>query len=369
MKGRVVFIDYLRAVACFMVMMVHVTENFYIMDYAAGDNMIRIADDANRFWIAFWNGGIARTCVPLFMIASAFLLVPMRPGTTMLQFYKNRFLRIGPPTLIFLLIYSVVPVFFGYFGWNDAGRYLMRLPLNFPDMAGHMWFMYPLISLYLIIPIVSPWLEKASAKEELVFLGLFALSTLIPFIHKLTPNTYIWGECWWNNFHMLWYCSGYLGYLVMAHYIRFHMKWDRRRRMVVGAACFILGSAYTAWSHLSMTSADQPLSLPLIEYAWEFCTPNVLLASFGAFTLFTCIQKNETPKLVSDISRLSFGMYLIHIFFVIPITGFFVNGNPAEPIIPVWAAIPTATFISYVCCYLTCKLLSYIPGSKYIIGA
>lgn len=231
MKGRVVFIDYLRAVACFMVMMVHVTENFYIMDYAAGENMVRIADDANRFWIALWNGGIARTCVPLFMIASAFLLVPMKPGTTMLQFYKSRFLRIGPPTLIFLLIYSVVPVLFGYFGWNDAGRYLMRLPLNFPDMAGHMWFMYPLISLYLIIPIVSPWLEKASAKEELVFLGFFALSTLMPFIHKLTPNTYIWGECWWNNFHMLWYCSGYLGYLVMAHYIRFHMKWEVRKRL------------------------------------------------------------------------------------------------------------------------------------------
>ena len=105
MKERIVFIDYLRAVACFMVMMVHVTENFYIMDPAAGENMVRIADDANRFWIAFWNGGIARTCVPLFMIASAFLLVPMKPETTMLQFYKSRLLRIGPPTLIFLLIY------------------------------------------------------------------------------------------------------------------------------------------------------------------------------------------------------------------------------------------------------------------------
>ena len=74
MKNHIVFIDYLRAVACFMVMMVHVTENFYIPDPSAGENMIRIADEANRFWIAFWNGGIARTCVPLFMIASAFLL-------------------------------------------------------------------------------------------------------------------------------------------------------------------------------------------------------------------------------------------------------------------------------------------------------
>ena len=103
MNKHVVFIDYLRAIACFMVMMVHVTENFYIP--ATGEDMIRMADEANRFWIAFWNGGIARTCVPLFMIASAFLLVPMKPGTTMLGFYKKRFLRIGPPMLIFMVIY------------------------------------------------------------------------------------------------------------------------------------------------------------------------------------------------------------------------------------------------------------------------
>lgn len=369
MKNHIVFIDYLRAVACFMVMMVHVTENFYMPDPSAGENMIRIADEANRFWIAFWNGGIARTCVPLFMIASAFLLVPVKEGTTMLQFYKKRFLRIGPPMLVFLAIYSIVPVFLGYFGWGESFNYLKRLPLNFPDMAGHMWFMYPLISIYLIIPIVSPWLERASAKDERVFLGLFALSTFMPFIHKLTPNAYIWGECWWNNYHMLWYCSGYLGYLVMAHYIRFHLNWERRRKLLFGSLCFVLGSAYTAWSHWSMTSVGEPLSLPLIEYAWEFCTPNVLLASFGAFTLFTCIERPSTPRLVADIGRLSFGMYLIHIFFVIPISQYFINGNPAEPLLPVWLAIPAATLASYILCYLACKLISFIPGSRYIIGA
>jgi surface polysaccharide O-acyltransferase-like enzyme len=369
MKKHIVFIDYLRAVACFMVMMVHVTENFYIPDTAAGDNMIRIADEANRFWIAFWNGGIARTCVPLFMIASAFLLVPLKPGTTMLGFYRNRFLRIGPPMLIFLVIYAVLPVFMGYFGWSEAGFFLRRIPLNFPDMAGHLWFMYPLISLYLIIPVVSPWLEKASAKDEGVFLGLFALSTFIPFIHKLTPHSYVWGECWWNNFHMLWYCSGYLGYLVMAHFIRFHLKWDRGRKLALGSLCFVLGSAYTAWSHWSMTSVGEPLSLPFIEYAWEFCTPNVLLASFGAFVLFTCIERPSTPRLVADISRLSFGMYLIHIFILIPVSQFFINGNPAQPLLPVWLAIPAATLTSYILCYAACKLISFIPGSRYIIGA
>lgn len=370
MKGvRVVFIDYLRVVACFLVMMVHVTENFYIPDTSGvGENMIRIADDTNRFWIAFWNGGIARTCVPLFMIASAFLLVPIQQGVTMMEFYKKRFLRILPPMIVFMILYSLLPSLWGAFSWEQSWAYIKALPLNFPDYAYHLWFMYPLISLYLIIPIVSPWLERSSEKDERIFLFLFALSTLMPFIHKLTPYGYIFGECWWNNYHMFWYCSGYLGYLVMAHYIRVHLHWSIKRRLWIGGVCILAGSAYTVWSHLCMTVADMPLSLSLIEYAWEFCTPNVLLASFGAFTLFTCIRQKKTPRLVADISKLSFGMYLVHVFFVGPITQYIINGNPVAPLIPVWIAIPTATFLCYVCCYVACKILSCLPYSKYIIG-
>lgn len=368
-EERLVFIDYLRVIACFMVMMVHAAENLYI-PYLSGneENLVTIASDTNRFWIAFWNGGIARTCVPLFMIASAFLLVPVKQGVTMTAFYKRRFLRIIPPTAAFLVLYAVIPPLYGAFCWEQAWTYLKQIPFNFPDNAGHLWFMYPLISLYIIIPIVSPWLEKASAKDERLFLFFFTLSTFMPFLHKLVPIRYLFGECWWNNYHAMWYCSGYLGYLVMAHYIRFHIDWSIRKRIVIGAICFVAGSTYTMWSHFSMTATGTPLSLPLIEYAWEFCTPNVLLASFGAFTLLTCIKSTHTPRLVGDISRLSFGMYLMHMFFIVPITQWLIDGDTANPLVPAWAIIPCAAFLCYVCCYLVSKAISYLPGSKYIIG-
>lgn len=368
-KERLAFIDYIRVVACFLVMMVHVTENFYIPDTSGvGENMIRIADDSNRFWIAFWNGGIARICVALFMIVSAFLLVPMKEGVGMAQFYKKRFLRIFPPMLFFMVLYSILPAIWGDFSWEQSWKFLKGIPLNFPEYAYHLWFMYPLISLYLFIPIISPWLEKASAKDERIFLFIFALSTLMPFIHKLTPYTYIFGECWWNGFHMFWYFSGYIGYLVMAHYIHKHIDWSTSKRMLIGSTCFVIGSAYTFWSHFSMTSADTPLSLPLIEYAWEFCTPNVLLASFGAFILFTCIKQAKAPRLITDISKLSFGMYLMHVFLVAPITQYIIHGNPAEPLVTVWIAIPVATSLCYVSCYAICKIVSFLPFSKYLIG-
>ncbi len=368
-KERLVFIDYIRVIACFAVMIVHVCENFYIPQPAeVGENMVTLANDATRFWVAFWNGSVSRTCVPLFMIVSAFLLVPMKPGVTMNQFYKKRLIRILPPMIVFMVLYALLPPLWGEFSWKQAGQYLVRLPLNFPDNAYHLWFMYPLISLYLIIPVVSPWLEKSSAKDERVFLGLFALSTFMPIIHALTPFQYVFGECWWNNFHMLWYCSGYLGYLVMAHYIRFHLRWSQKKRLIIGSVCFFLGSTYTGWSHYSQTVAGEPLNLSVIEYAWSFCTPNVLLASFGAFTLFTCIRQTKAPRIITDISKLSFGMYLLHVFFVGPIAQYFVNGDGFHPIIPVWIAIPVASVLCYICCYVTSKIISYLPGGKYIIG-
>lgn len=60
MKNRIVFIDYIRVIACFMVMMVHVTEMFYVFDTGgAGENLVYITTDANRFWMAFWNGAVS----------------------------------------------------------------------------------------------------------------------------------------------------------------------------------------------------------------------------------------------------------------------------------------------------------------------
>ena len=366
--GRIAFIDYIRVIACFLVMLVHASENFYGADSSGlAGNMSMLANEANRFWVAFYDGFVARTCVPLFMIVLAFLLVPMKNGVTMGEFYRKRFTRILPPMLVFMVLYTFLPLLWGGMQWEQSLADLKRLPFNFPSMAGHLWFMYPLISLYLIIPVVSPWLERASAKDERIFIGIFIVSTFIPWIHRfITPE--LWGECFWNGFTMLWYCSGYLGYLVMAHYIRFHLDWDKAKRLRVGALCFLVGAAFTGWSFYLKGVPGQLIETPELEWSWAFCTPNVLLASFGAFLLFTCITRKEAPAIVTGLSKLSFGMYLMHMFFLGPIAKVFVAGNAAQPLIPVWAAIPVIAILSFICCAIASWLISKIPGSKWVIG-
>lgn len=369
MKDRIVFVDYIRVIACFLVMLVHASENFYGADSSglAGPASM-LANEANRFWVSFYDGALGRVAVPLFMIVSAFLLVPVRQGITMGQFYRKRFMRILPPFFCFMVLYTFLPLAWGGMSWNQSMADLKMLPFNFPSMAGHLWFMYPLISLYLIIPVVSPWLERATAKDERIFLGLFVLSTFTPWIHRFV-SAEIWGECFWNGFSALWYCSGYLGYLVLAHYIRYHLDWSREKKLKVGSVCFVIGAAFTGWSFWIKGVPGQLIETPMLEWAWEFCTPNVLLATFGLFLMFTCIQQTKAPAMITGISKLSFGMYLMHMFFLAPIASFFVNGNQAEPLIPVALVIPVIAILTFICCAVTSKLISLIPGSKYVIGA
>ena len=100
-SNRIVFIDYVRVIACFLVMLVHASENFYCI--SADTTML--ANESNRFWVAFYDGALGRMSVPLFMVVSAFLLVPVKPNVSMSDFYKHRFKRIIPPLVFFMLIH------------------------------------------------------------------------------------------------------------------------------------------------------------------------------------------------------------------------------------------------------------------------
>ena len=360
-KERVVFVDFIRAAACFMVILVHSSEHFYGgVDSPLAGPVSFLANEGNRLCVSFYDG-FCRMSVPLFMIVSAYLLAPMKEEMTSWQFYRRRLLRVGPPMLLFLILYSVLPLLWGGVDTATAMRDLSRVPLNFPDGGGHLWFMYPLLSLYLFIPIISPWLRKATKQEELFFIALFAVSTCLPYLNRWFGD--MWGECFWNSFNLLYYFAGYLGYLVLAHYIRVHLDWSRTKRVAVGLPCLLIGAAVTIFSFYIQAVPGQNIETPVLEVGWAFCTINVLCETFGAFLLFSCISLPKTPRLVNDLSHMSFGMYLVHIFWLN------LWAAVLMPLLPTVAAIPAMAVITYICSYVSVKLLSFIPGAKYFIGA
>lgn len=354
---RITFLDYTRAIACFLVMLVHASECYYIFS----DTETMLADESSRLWVSIYDG-FSRMSVPLFMIVSAFLLVPIKEGESAFTFYRKRFVRILPPFFLFMILYAVLPVAWGQIDTTTALEQLVYIPLNFPMTAGHLWFIFPLIGLYLFIPVISPWLRKVGRREEKFFIILFLISTCMPYLNFFVGE--VWGQCLWNSYHTLWYFSGYLGYLVLAHYIHRHLTWGTRRRIVIGSIAMTIGAVITILSFYIQTPAGTVVYTPTAELGWSFCTINCVLLTAGAFLLFTCIRQTKAPRIVTELSNLSYGMYLMHIFWL----GFWVGILKTDMQLPTVAAIPAIAVTTFLSCFLTAKVISYLPGGSWVLG-
>lgn len=65
-----------------------------------------------------------------------------------------------------------------------------------------------------------------------------------------------------------------------------------------------------------------------------------------------------------ELSKLSFGMFLMHIFWL----GLWVDVYKNALCLPTALAIPAIAATTFASCALTTKLISLMPGSKWVIG-
>lgn len=80
-------IELIRVIACCLVLIGHCCERYYVTNYFIGG----LDNPDIEMWRAeaFWAGiicTVCRTSVPLFVMVSGFLLLPMKEGTTTLGF-------------------------------------------------------------------------------------------------------------------------------------------------------------------------------------------------------------------------------------------------------------------------------------------
>ena len=167
-KQREIWLDWLRVTACFLVMATHSCEPFYL----GGEGSL-ILTKSDALWVSFLNV-LPRACVALFVVASSYLQFPLHYSTG--EFFKRRAKRILIPFLVWSVVYALV--------WGEPVQNFKDLLLNFNYAAGHLWFVYMLIGLYLIMPLLSPWAEKVGKRELQVYLGIWLFTTLIPLIRQ-----------------------------------------------------------------------------------------------------------------------------------------------------------------------------------------
>lgn len=367
--SRIQFLDWLRFIACFMVILVHSIEPFYL----GGPDGTFIASRSDAFWVTVVNSAL-RPAVPLFVLASSYLLFPLKTDTV--TFFKRRFSRVMVPFLLWSLLYAVVPMI-GSGGEIDIVSNLKTLIFNFMMHSGHLWFVYMLIGVYLLMPLLSPWIEKVSRKEERAFLCVWAFTTVLPLLRPvaqtLTGSSDMWGECPWNGFGAFYYVSGFIGFLVLGHYFKKYVEeisWART--IAIALPFWLAGYAVTAggfWYEM-LKEPGFPLSAPYqtavdMEWTWNFTTFGVMMQTVAYFFLIRKINASGWvyDRIILPVSKLSYGIYLMHIFVLIPVFAWVNSWG-----IPTLAVMLLSAAITYVICIVIARLLSFLPKSKYIVG-
>ena len=364
--GRVVFLDYLRLIACFMVILVHCIEPFYL-----GGEGTLIKDVSDAVWCTVLDSAL-RAAVPLFVIASSYLLFPLKYDTA--TFFRKRFVRVCIPLVIWSLLYALIP-YYGSAEGFDRDANLGRLLLNFNPHSGHLWFIYMLLGVYLAMPLLSPWAEKVSKRGEELFLGIWAFTTLIPFLRQaaaaVTGSPELWGEANWNEYGIFQYVSGFIGYMVLGHYFRKYvpeMSW--KKTLAVAVPLWIGGYALIAgWFWMTMPRdfpVEGPVSIAVkMETSWQFCSTGVAMTSVAYFMLIrklTC-SGSFYRKAVLPGAGISYGVYLMHMFVLV----FF------HQTVTAWGlGTPLHIFVTAVLtffsCFILARVLSLVPGSRYLLG-
>lgn len=384
---REIWIDWMRVAACFMVILVHSTEPFYL----GGDGSL-ILNQADAFWSSFFDSFV-RACVPLFVVASSYLQFPLHYSAG--EFFRRRTVRVLIPFVVWLLVYAFV--------WGEPASNLKSLLLNFNYSAGHLWFVYMLIGVYLIMPLLSPWAEKVGKKELQVYLGIWLFTTFIPLIRDWVSSDPLafaygptgiprqalyplWGEASWNGYGLFYYMSGFIGYLLLGLYFRKfvgELSWSKTLGIAIPA--WLGGFAITFGGFLRRIYETSGGNFPaegIINDAvyWEttWCndTIGVALMTVAWILLFRKIRNEGGfyKKVLLPVSKASYGVYLSHILLLVPIGGAVREwlGSGDEGLLGFWTT-PVEIVLSAVLAFVAVSALSVliqkIPKiGKYIMG-
>jgi len=335
---RIEYIDVLRVLSMLAVVFLHT---------AAGS--LR-----SGFNSALWHFSNILTAflsvsVPVFfMISGAMLLGGSKP-LTVGSVYRRRLPKVFLPFLLWSLLavlyYALRDLFF--LGGMDSGMLaekLVYMPTR-PVMV-HLWFMYVLIPIYILLPILKKLADFMDKKILRYLLAVWLVfSVVLPTVKSVIPEGYQSileaGQTFSLDF-----LGGYLGYFFLGHYLHKYKVRVSKKFLVLIILIDTLFVSFATW----YATINEGAYTEVFKKYTGLCT--VVLAS-AVFLLvkklFTGIQMpRKVYEVLQFLSRLSFGVYLLHNI-VIDLLGNWVSLWPARSAGILLLSYITVVFVSLAC--------------------
>ena len=351
-EGPQAWPDRLRNLATIMVIGIHVS-----------GPLAEQLPDMNTWdwWISNIWDGVSRASVPLFVLLSGALLLTKDYPTG--PFIRKRMARVAVPGLFWMCIYLL----YGYLAQQNPPDFKTALlkiiegPVHY-----HLWFIYLIIGLYFLYPLLRPWVKQARDSDYIYF---FLLCALAAWGYKMLYTFWdIRLGMYWEAF------SNNAGYFVLGAYLiqkpmqgdaphPLLMPWPISRIALrnVAIMLILLGSAVTTygtyWASQHLNDGH------FHKYFYDYLTPNVGVAVIGWF-LLAKISWNNRPLLGIEraFSVASFGIYLVHVLVMdywAQCGIWFGAGTPSK-------SIPAVVGIVAISSFLAVQIIRALPGGKRI---
>jgi surface polysaccharide O-acyltransferase-like enzyme len=281
---------------------------------------------------------ICRFAVPFFLMITGALL--LGKDTPILVFLQRRYTRI----LIPFAFWSVV-----YAAWSHLRRDAATSPDFLPYLARaltdgaayHLWYIYLLSGLYLVIPILARWVSQPGTDLLRYYLIVWAIGLLV-------GGTGIRVNA---NFDLTVF-SGYAGYLVLGHVLA-TARIPLSNRLVV---LLFVGAVVVTFAAVWLGSVSRGR---LHGEPYGDLTPNVAIASAALFLLFRRHFQVSHVWLgrIQTLNRASFGVYLIHLLILDLLSLIGLDGNTFHPLF----GVPVTVLACYLISTTAILILSRLP--------
>lgn len=322
-KHDLTWVDYLRVIACILVVLAHCCD-----PYVCGETV-------ESFTAGSFYGTFCRPSVPLFMMISGLLLLPssLRMG----DFYAKRFKRLLTPFIFWSLVtpflfYVLVSCITILNPSITLENHTLNATLNdmwlwlfsFNYATVPYWYIYMMLGVYLIIPIVSDWIKQASKKELQTILFLWCFSTIIPYLRIVLPSlgylgNYdhdgLYGECSWNLYSTFYYVSGFIGYVLLGYYFhKYPLTWSLGKTWGIAITSWALGFAIT-YLGFHYIHDNFPDNFNMLEIPWAYNSINVVMMTLPYFILTQKIATHPCA-FITRLADYSYGIFLLHFVIV-----------------------------------------------------
>lgn len=270
---------------------------------------------------------------------------------TLGEFIKKRSIRIIPPFIFWTIVFIVFNCIDKHlFGRTYIFKFIALSVLN--GAFFHLWFIYMLIGVYLITPIISKWLKQATENEIQYFLILWLIGLLfnLPLLNKIGLKSIL------VNF------EAYLGYFVLGYYLSIK-DFKLKNIKLIAFLLFLTGFMITFFGTYLWSVHQQGFSEDIID----FKNINICLMAAGIFIFF----KNLNLKLpafadsfISFIAKYSFGIYLLHPLIIIFLERINIHYSLNNPL---WG-VPVTTLVVLIVSALILRVMRLLPWGNHLTG-